>query len=352
MDGDNTKLATIPSYAQRIIAFGILVAFLYWASTVVIALLLAVLLAYFLDPVVKLLECVRIPRALGALVAVLAALALLALLAYFLVGRLNRFASDWPRYSAVLERAASAVNQWLASIERFASATPPSSANAIEAARTETATSIRTLLLRGIGSLYPVIVGSTFVPFLVFFMLAAKQRVWQTTLGLFPPFEWAAVREALDEVNSMLRNYVAGNVLVAGILIVFCWAFFWMINLSNAFVAAVASGIFSMIPYLGAVLALIPPFLMGATQWHSIGPYLGVALVLLIYHLIALNVLMPAIVGQRAHLNAFAATIALLFWGWLWGAIGLILAIPVTAAIKVVCDHVPSWRPAARWLGS
>jgi predicted PurR-regulated permease PerM len=69
-------------------------------------------------------------------------------------------------------------------------------------------------------------------------------------------------------------------------------------------------------------------------------------------HILALNVLIPAIVGRRVHLNALAVTIALLFWGWIWGAMGLILAIPITATVKVICDHVPAWRPAGRWLGA
>jgi predicted PurR-regulated permease PerM len=57
-------------------------------------------------------------------------------------------------------------------------------------------------------------------------------------------------------------------------------------------------------------------------------------------------------VGRRVQLSALAVTVALLFWGWLWGAIGLILAIPITATIKVVCDHVEDWRPFGRWLGA
>ena len=61
---------------------------------------------------------------------------------------------------------------------------------------------------------------------------------------------------------------------------------------------------------------------------------------------------MPALVGRRVHLNALAVTIALLFWGWLWGAIGLILAIPITAALKICCDNVESLRPVGRWLSA
>ena len=104
--------------------------------------------------------------------------------------------------------------------------------------------------------------------------------------------------------------------------------------------------------YLGVVLALLPPFFIGMVKWTTPGPYLGIAVTLLFLHIVALNVLLPAIVGRRVHLNPLAVTIALLVWGWLWGGIGLILAIPITAAIKVICDHVEGWEPAGRWLGA
>ena len=116
-------------------------------------------------------------------------------------------------------------------------------------------------------------------------------------------------------------------------------------------ISTYASGLLNLVPYLGAVLAWLPPFMVGMAHWKTIGPYVGVATMLSFLHMIGLNVLMPAIVGRRVHLNALAVTIALLFWGWLWGAIGLILAIPITATIKVVCDHVEGWEPAGRWLG-
>lgn len=73
---------------------------------------------------------------------------------------------------------------------------------------------------------------------------------------------------------------------------------------------------------------------------------------LTLLHILAANFLIPALVGWRVRLNALALTISLLFWGWLWGPMGLILAIPITAVIKVVCDHVEGWQPIGHWLGA
>ena len=144
----------------------------------------------------------------------------------------------------------------------------------------------------------------------------------------------------------------AGTALVGLILIAANWAFFWTIHLDYAFLTAVVSGLCNLVPYLGAVLSWVPPFVIGLPQWKTAGPFFGVAAVLSAFHLIGANVLMPAIVGRRVHLNALAVTIALLFWGWIWGGAGLLLAIPITATMKVICDHVPTWRRVGRWLGA
>lgn len=352
MPEENVKLISRSSASGRIIAVGIVFAFLYWASSVVMTLLLAVLVAYLLDPVVGWFERLRMPRAIGALLVLLSMSAIFSGLGYLVLDRADEFAADWPRYSAVLRHATLVVNRRLAIFEKQVADLAPEEERARPAVRIEDSSPVRTLLLRGLGSLYSIMLVATFLPFLIFFMLAGKRRIWHATMELFPIGQRTEVKETLDEVSAMLRGYVAGNALVALILALGSWAFFWMINLDYPFLAGTVSGLLTMVPYLGAVLAWVPPFLIGMTKWKTFGPFFGVAAMLTLFHIIALNVLMPAIVGRRVHLNAVSVTIALLFWGWLWGAIGLILAIPITATVKVICDHVESYRPVGRWLGA
>jgi predicted PurR-regulated permease PerM len=352
MQTEDLKIASRSNSPQRIIAIGIVCAFLYWASSIVITLLLAVLLAYFLDPVVKGFERVRLPRALGALLALLAVTSLLSGLGYLVVDRADQFLADWPRYSAVLRRASTAVDRKLTVVEKQVEAIAPEEEKGRAPVRIAESQPVRELLFRGVGSLYSILLVATFLPFLVFFMLAAKRRIWQATMNLFPAENRSRVQEALDQVSAMLRSYVAGNALVALILMLTSWAFFLGIHLEYPFLAGCVSGLLNLVPYVGALLAWLPPFLIGMAQWKTIGPYLGIASMLSFFHIIGLNVLMPAIVGRRVHLSALAVTIALLFWGWLWGAIGLILAIPITATIKVICDHVEGWEAIGRWLGA
>jgi predicted PurR-regulated permease PerM len=336
----------------RIIASGIVFAFLYFASSVVVTLLLAALLSYFLDPVVEFLERKRIPRGLGALMVLLAVMLLVGGLGFLVANRTDQFVADWPRYSTIIRQATTALDRQLATVENQVVAIGPEEVKERQAVRVAEGRPLRDLVFLGVGSLYSFLLIAAFLPFLVFFMLAAKPQIWKATMELFPAGKRTRVKEALDQVSAMIRNYLAGNALVALILMVASWGFFLLIHLDHPFLAGCVSGLLNLVPYLGVVLAWLPPFLLSMVKWHSIGPYLGIAATLLFLHIVGLNVLMPAIVGRRVHLNPLAVTISLMLWGWLWGAIGLVLAIPITATIKVICDHVEGWQPAGRWLGA
>lgn len=293
------KVTARSNPSQRIIAAAIVFAALYFASSVVITVLLAVLLAYFLDPVVCVFERIHVLRALGALVALLAVSAMFAGLGYLVVARANQFISDWPRYSAILRHVTTAFDRQLATVEKQVEAIEPAPEKGRTQQRVDEPPPVREWLLRGAGSLYSVLIAATFLPFLVFFMLARKRRIWKATIELFPEEHQPRVRGALDQVSSMLRSFVAGNALVAIILMLASWMFFLTIHLDYPFLAGCVSGLLNLVPYLGAVLAWIPPFLIGLGQWNTFGPYFGTAAMLTVLHLVGINFLMPAIVGRR-----------------------------------------------------
>ena len=338
--------------SQRIIAAGIVLVFLYYAAEVVMTILLAVLLAYFLDPVVEWLENRGLPRGLGSLLMVLLVCALLVGAISMLWFRAEDFASNWPTYGAKLKAARQAVESRLQSFESRVSEITPQEQRPRGTLRVEQTESTGSFLLQKLGSLTNIVVAAAFVPFLVFFMLAAKRDVWHATLQLFPPAERTQVKLALEEVGRVLRGYVMGNVLIMVILIIANTIFFWAMGLDYPLLAGTISGVLNLVPYFGTILSAIPPLILGMTKWNGAGNYILVVLMMFAFHFLTLNVLFPAIGGRRVQLSALAVTLALLFWGWLWGAMGLLVGIPVTASIKVICDHIEGWEPVGRWLGA
>jgi predicted PurR-regulated permease PerM len=140
---------------------------------------------------------------------------------------------------------------------------------------------------------------------------------------------------------------------VVSLVVVACSSIFFLaLGLDYPVLAGIVSGLFNMVPYIGAVLAWLPAFLLAIVKWKTVSHFWLIAAVLTGIHVLAQNLIAPQLVGRQVQLNAVAITISLLFWGWVWGAMGLILAIPITAALRVVCDHTHAWKPVARWLSA
>jgi predicted PurR-regulated permease PerM len=345
------KVATAAYVSARIIAAGIIIAFLYFAASVIVTLLVAVLLAYFLDPVVARLEDFGLARGLGSFLVVLLSVVLLFLAGWIVVERIDQFGADWPKYRKPLHEILSAAEMRLDRIESQAGSIGEDEKGRQVLVVTEPHPVRRAILTR-VGSLSSALIGVTFVPFLVFFMLAGKRHAWHSTMQLFDPTNRTQVKETLEEVGSVLHGFLSGTALVGAILVISSWLFFWAIGLDFPFLAGLVSGLSSLVPYFGVLLACVPPLLIGLKDFHSVAAFVGIFSMITFLHLVAANVLTPALIGRRVHVNALAATISLLFWGWLWGGMGLLLAVPITATIKVVCDHVEPWSPVGRWLGS
>ena len=128
--------------------------------------------------------------------------------------------------------------------------------------------------------------------------------------------------------------------------------FLFVVMMLDINLVRLREGFWRWFPF-GVALALVPPLLLALVQpeYKTVFPFLVIALVVVSVHFVAINVLTPKLVGGRVKLNALSVTIAMMFWGWLWGGIGLILAVPITAAFKAVCDNVESLKPYGAWMG-
>jgi predicted PurR-regulated permease PerM len=335
-------------FSLRVIAAAIILLFVYYAQGVVITLVLSILLAYCLDPLVEFLERWAIPRTVASMIIVLLLCAVLGAVTYGLWTRTSDFAENWPKYSGAWKQTAESIE---ARIFPKAAVSPETQVQASALSQRDSEL-VRTLVLRGIGSLYAIFLEVTFVPFLVFFMLAGKREVWHGTLQLFPASRRTRVKETLDDLRIVLRDYVLWMLVVTAMVVALSSLFFWVLGLDYPVLTGIASGVLNMVPYIGAVLAWLPAFILALTKWQTIGWFALIAGVLTGIHILALNLIAPQLVGRRLRLNAVAITVSLLFWGWVWGGMGLLLAIPITATLRVICDHTESMRPIGRWLSA
>jgi len=152
-------------------------------------------------------------------------------------------------------------------------------------------------------------------------------------------------------MERVMRQFLIGNAMLVGILSVATVLVFWIIGLPSPVVLGALSGTLSVVPYLGLPLALLPGVVVGLVTFPSGTPLFLLVLSVTLFHLISANFLTPKLVGREVHLNATASTAALLFFGWLWGGMGLLLGIPILAVLKCVLYNLPSTRRVGIWLG-
>jgi predicted PurR-regulated permease PerM len=349
-DAERRRHIRIQSGSMAVIAVGGVLTMIYLAKTVLILTLVSVLLAFMLAPIVELCKRIRLPRALGSAIAVLIMCATLYGIFYVSYNQADEFISQLPKYSGRIRNV-------LSEVRRRAERVRQTTRNVLPEEKVEKGTlTIRQSddwmydLTSGALGATEVVLMSAFVPFLVFFMLSWQDHVRSSTVMLFSPENRNTANATLGLISQMIRGFIVGNVVIGIILGITSTIAFWILGVPYFYVIGMISGLVSLLPYLGIVLAILPPVVVSMGVL-SVKGFVAIVSVVAISHVIALNLLYPKIIGRRLQLNPLAVTLSLLFWGWLWGAMGLILAVPLTAAIKIIFDHVESLRSWGNWLG-
>jgi len=332
-------------WAQNLLGIGLILALCYFGKWVLAVMLVSVLLAFILAPVVDWLMMIHLPRGVAALVAVLMMITLGIGVVYFSYNQAMNFLNDLPKYTEIIQQE---ISQFRTQAESLEALNPASDEKGV--VKVHSTPSLAETLTQGFGSVSEAILGFSFIPFMVYFMLTWQQHVRSATVMLFPLENRHTAYVTLGLIGAMIRSFMVGNLLIGLGIGAVSTAIFGALGLPFFYFVGPLSGFLSLIPYMGVLLALAPPIFVGLGHVQS-GDFALIVVTVLSLHLIALNVLYPKFLGSRLQLNPLAVSMSLLFWAWLWGAVGLVLAIPIMAATKIIFDHVEGLHPFGAWLG-
>jgi len=341
-----------------VIVIAIVIAFCYFASSLCITLVVAAFLAILVDPIVTKLEQWGLPRSFGSALVILAGVLFLVALGYVSYGKTSAFLNRVPQYVEKIRTITKPVTERIQKFQESAGQLNPAPKQKTSVVRVNEPTSFVSYLARGVGSVAGAIIVGAIVPFLTFFMLVRKDHInwWlNTTFG-----ERTDVPKFVKGLGEMVRAYVIGNLIVGSIMATVTVGVLAGVKLEGAVTLGFASGFLNLVPYLGVVLASIIPLLAATLQFSTAGPFLVIVLTVVVLHLVSANLFIPKFIGSRVNIDPVAATVGMLFWAWLWGAVGLLLAVPLTAFVKLIADCHPSLihisnllaetpRAASRW---
>ena len=123
-----------------------------------------------------------------------------------------------------------------------------------------------------------------------------------------------------------------------------------ILGINYAYIWGPLAGAFSLVPIIGAYVGAVPPMIVAAIQNNSVLWALWVLILFMVVQFVESYVVTPKLVGDSANLNLTTVMVSTILWGWMWGMIGIILAVPMTAALKVICSHIEPLNPIARIL--
>ena len=340
------------SIAQVVVAVIAVVGLLYLLKFVMVTILFALLLALVLEPIVHQLTQISVPRPGGAFIAIFLSVALAIGLGYVLAGQVRHFAGELPRYSASIHHMIQSLEEPLTKLDQGTRAVLPNSAGNKQPVPVviQDGNVFSHLIVANNAALKEALLACGFIPFLTFFMLTWKEHTHAATVKLFPVENRAVAHRTLAKISVMIRSFLLGNLIVAAIGSVLCVTVFWLLRIPYFYLLGTLSGFANLVPSFGFFLALLPPLAGGLGILNKTG-VLMVVLTIATTHLLMLNVLYPKLIGKRVRLNPLAVVISLLFWLWIWGAMGLILAVPIVGAVKIICDYTDCLRDFGEWLG-
>ena len=333
--------------AQITTGIAVTLIILYVGKPVLVTLLVSALIAFTLEPLVCVLERIRVPGAVGAFLAVMVLLGVVYGFSYFFYSRAVDFAAELPKYASRMRSMVSRFEQQTKRLEQTREKIVPSDNKNAVPVKVEQNGSPFT---RYMSAATEAAITLSFIPFLVYFMLNWHHHARRKTVKLVAAEHRETARQTLDAISSMIRTFITGN-FVAGVVMSLCSiAVFGFLHLPYFYFVGFISGFLSLVPYLGVILAGAAPLIVGLGTLSVPGVVIVIVTVIAL-HLLALNVLYPKVIGSKLQLNPLAVAIGLLIWGFMWGAMGLILAIPIMGAIKIFCDHLEELRPIGEWLG-
>lgn len=330
---NGNKVITFCSVIIVVFLIGLL---LKVAKPVFFPFFLAVLFAYVLSPVLDFLTRLRIPRAISILVVVLIAFLVIYLLGAVFYSSGKSFASGLPQYGKKLETMFQTIQGWLsfAKIEW-------ESINWVDQL---SLSNIGGVLLSSLGPFFSFMANLFLIFIFLVFMLAGRGSVRQKIEGSFGADRSIRIIAVIENIDSQVQRYLAIKTVVSFFTGIFAAIVLLLWGLDFAIVFGFLTFVLNYIPNIGSFIATIFPVAIAIFQYDTIWPAVWICLILILIQQVMGNFVEPKLMGKGLGLSPLVVLFSLFFWGWLWGIPGMIMAIPITAIIKIVFSNIPEFK--------
>jgi predicted PurR-regulated permease PerM len=360
----------VPAVTLTALAAIAVIFMLQYAQPILIPFVLGVLIAYALEPLVTGLERVKVPRALGAAVVLVLMVGTLGGAVYTLTDEVMEIVAQVPQAAQRIQQRVRVHkkdgNNALQQVQKAATSLEQTAQEASQQTQPDRATPGITrvqvvepafrasdyLYWGGMG-LAGALGQFAMILFLVYFFLVTGDLYKRKIVKIAGPHLWQKklTVQILDDINLQIASFMRVQVLTSVIVAAATMAALWYFGLNQWIVWGLAAGIFNSIPYLGPILVSGGLGIVAFMQFDDVTRTIIVCAVTFAITSLEGFLLTPALMGRAAQMNPVAIFVGLLFWSWIWGVWGAVLAVPMLMMVKAVCDHIEELQPVGELLG-
>ena len=363
---------------QGLLIAAIVITGLYVGREVLVPLALAILLSFVLTPIFLLLRRLKVPRVVGVAIVVTFAFALIFSLGWLVAQQATQLAENLPGYQQVLTNKISALRYSAASspvLEKATEAlnglereltnpppehtaetvlTPPVEGNTppvegnpdkpIPVEVREPAPKPLELFQRIAGTVLPPLVTAGIVILFVIFILLQREDLRDRAIRLLGASDMQRTTSAMNDAAQRLSKYFLSQVLINSAYGVFIALGLWLIGVPSPMVWGILAMLMRFVPYVGAFIAAAFPLILAAAVAPGWTPFLLTFALYLVSELTMGQVVEPLVYGHGTGVSPVAVVLSTVFWAWLWGPLGLLLAMPITVCLVVLGRHVEGFN--------
>lgn len=340
----DARNSNLPVVFLGIIAVFVLGVILAQLKVVLLPFVVAILLSIIFKPIILGLREKKVPMIIALFGVLILFSAVLFLMGWVLYASTASFVEELPKYEAKMSVIADDLELALIGwADRFGMTIGDVQwSDAIEL------TSVTAAITSGVGSFISFLTTTFLIILFMLFILASSGSLGTKVRHAFPEqyADWMAA--VLKTIDSHVRQYLVTKTLISLGTGTLTWLVLFILDVDFALVFGFIAFVLNYVPNIGSTIAVLFPFTLTLLQFETLAIPLGVLIGLGGTQLIMGNVLEPRIMGYSLNLSPLLILVSLIFWGWLWGIWGMVLAVPLMATIKITFENLEPMRPIGK----
>ncbi|MCB0722518.1 MAG: AI-2E family transporter [Ignavibacteriae bacterium] len=335
-----------------IILLGIVVLFIvgvtfFFLESVLLPFIVAVLLSIIFRPAVVYLNSKKIPMAISLFIVVLVCALMLSAVSFLIYNSVESFTNEFPKYESKFNQKTAGWGETLTNMTVSMGINPED----LTVSKLLPFSTISQYISNFAGVFINLAGNVVMVLLFMLFLLAGTGDSSTKIYRAFTKEHADRISHIVNNITKSVRTYLIKKTLISILTGTLYALITWLFGIDFPVFWGFLAFILNFIPNVGSLIATVFPVIFSLFQFDSLVSSVIMLILLIIAQNIVGNGIEPIVFAESLDLSPVLILIALIFWGWLWGIVGMLLAVPLTATIKIICENISQLKPIAVLMG-